>query len=74
VRAQNFNNTLTAPYRCANITIHGLGASIEKSIQLALKLQVELNDQVELKCTTGTVELVDDIIPEDMVSDICMFD
>ncbi|KAI9287886.1 hypothetical protein BC943DRAFT_319043 [Umbelopsis sp. AD052] len=55
---------------CASITIHGLGASIEKSIQLALKLQVELSDQVELKCTTGTVELVDDIIPEDMEEDL----
>ncbi|KAH8556048.1 hypothetical protein BGW37DRAFT_479622 [Umbelopsis sp. PMI_123] len=55
---------------CPSITIHGLGASIEKSMQLSLKLQAELNDQVELKCTTGTVELVDDIIPEDMDQDL----
>ncbi|GAB5589243.1 hypothetical protein Unana1_04143 [Umbelopsis nana] len=52
-----------------SITIHGLGASIERALQLSLKVQAELMDQVELKCTTDTVALVDDVLPEDMEQD-----
>ncbi|CAG8745258.1 19478_t:CDS:2, partial [Racocetra persica] len=47
------------------ITIHGLGAAIQKSINLVLALKDLTHNQIIYKATTDTVELIDDIIPED---------
>ncbi|KAJ2959302.1 hypothetical protein NQZ79_g5231 [Umbelopsis isabellina] len=55
---------------CRSITIHGLGASIEKALHLSLKIQSELQFQVDLRCTTDTIELIDDIIPDDTEQDL----
>ncbi|OZJ02399.1 hypothetical protein BZG36_04861 [Bifiguratus adelaidae] len=49
------------------ITIHGLGASIERALSLSLAIQAVLHDQVTLLCHTKTVNLYDDIVPDDMV-------
>ncbi|CAG8478813.1 9061_t:CDS:2 [Acaulospora morrowiae] len=53
-----------------SITIHGLGAAILKSINLVLTLGDLMHNQIIYKVTTGTVELVDDIIPEDDDKDL----
>ncbi|CAG8528850.1 13060_t:CDS:2 [Acaulospora colombiana] len=53
-----------------SITIHGLGAAIQKSIDLVLTLSDLMQNQIVYKATTGTVELVDDIIPEDDDKDL----
>ncbi|CAG8551486.1 3909_t:CDS:2, partial [Scutellospora calospora] len=50
-----------------SITIHGLGAAIQKSINLVLALKDLTHNQIAYKVTTGTVELIDDIIPDDDV-------
>ena len=57
--------TLLHSYR--KVTLHGLGASIVRTVSLAQSVQSALHDQVELRPTTTTVTLVDDIIPDDMV-------
>lgn len=53
-----------------SITIHGLGAMIQKSINLVLALKDLTHNQITYKATTGTVELIDDIIPEDDDKDL----
>ncbi|ORX89792.1 hypothetical protein K493DRAFT_318450 [Basidiobolus meristosporus CBS 931.73] len=50
------------------VTIHGLGKAVGKAILLATTLQDVLHDQVTMDCTTSSVKLVDDLIPEDEVS------
>ncbi|CAG8482996.1 6165_t:CDS:2 [Diversispora eburnea] len=52
------------------IIIHGLGAAIQKSINLVLTLNDLLQNQIVYKVTTGTVNLVDDIIPDDDDKDL----
>ena len=54
--------------RHPSITIHGLGAAIQKSINLVLALNDLTHNQIIYKTTTSTVQLVDDIIPDDDVS------
>lgn len=49
------------------VTIHGLGAMMSRAISMALAVQDVLENQVELKPTTETITLTDDIIPDDMV-------
>ncbi|RCH83748.1 hypothetical protein CU097_006426, partial [Rhizopus azygosporus] len=52
------------------VTIHGLGAMVTRAISIALRAQETLNNQIELKPTTETIVLTDDIIPDDMVCGI----
>ncbi|CEI99665.1 hypothetical protein G6F70_009007 [Rhizopus microsporus] len=51
------------------VTIHGLGAMVTRAISIALRAQETLNNQIELKPTTETIVLTDDIIPDDMEKD-----
>ncbi|PHZ07259.1 uncharacterized protein RHIMIDRAFT_242832 [Rhizopus microsporus ATCC 52813] len=51
------------------VTIHGLGAMVTRAISIALRAQETLNNQIELKPTTETIALTDDIIPNDMEKD-----
>ncbi|RIA86349.1 hypothetical protein C1645_829398 [Glomus cerebriforme] len=53
-----------------SITIHGLGAAIQKSINLVLALNDLTHNQIIYKTTTSTVQLVDDIIPDDDDKDL----
>ena len=53
--------------RYKKVTLHGMGAQLLKTIQIAQAIQRTLHHQIDVKPTTGTVALVDDIIPEDMV-------
>ncbi|KAI7857558.1 hypothetical protein BDC45DRAFT_566016 [Circinella umbellata] len=50
------------------VTLHGMGAQLLKTIQIAQAIQRTLHHQIDIKPTTETVALVDDIIPEDMVN------
>ncbi|KAI8328048.1 hypothetical protein BC941DRAFT_364123, partial [Chlamydoabsidia padenii] len=50
------------------ITVHGLGAMISRAIRIAQATQSALENQVDLRLFTNTVTLIDDIIPENMVS------
>ena len=43
--------------------IHGLGAAINRSINLALQLKETRGESLELRATTSTVELTDDMEP-----------
>lgn len=43
--------------------IHGLGAAINRSINLALQLKETHDEKLELKVTTATVEVTDDMEP-----------
>lgn len=43
---------------------------VTRAISIALRAQETLNNQIELKPTTETVALTDDIIPDDMVCGI----
>ncbi|CAH1760083.1 812_t:CDS:2 [Entrophospora sp. SA101] len=52
------------------ITVHGLGAAIEKSINLVLALNDIMQDQIIYKTTTNTVQLIDDIMPDDDDKDL----
>ncbi|KAI9489328.1 hypothetical protein BDB00DRAFT_770897, partial [Zychaea mexicana] len=49
------------------VTLHGMGAQLLKTVQIAQAIQRTLHNQIDLRPTTGTVTLVDDIIPDDMV-------
>ncbi|RGB25871.1 hypothetical protein C1646_722641 [Rhizophagus diaphanus] len=53
-----------------SITIHGLGAAIQRSINLVLALNDLTHNQIIYKTTTSTVQLVDDIIPDDDDKDL----
>ncbi|CAJ0649541.1 10151_t:CDS:2 [Entrophospora sp. SA101] len=52
------------------VTVHGLGAAIEKSINLVLALNDIMQDQIIYKTTTNTVQLIDDIMPDDDDKDL----
>ncbi|KAL1919552.1 uncharacterized protein VTP21DRAFT_2245 [Calcarisporiella thermophila] len=52
------------------VIIHGMGAAINKAITLALAVRDKMADQVEIRCRTSTVMLVDDVEPEDMDEDL----
>ncbi|KAL9956609.1 hypothetical protein ACROYT_G038108 [Oculina patagonica] len=47
------------------VRIHGLGAAINRAINLALQLEQRGQGTVELSTTTSSVKLVDDFEPED---------
>ncbi|KAL1932578.1 hypothetical protein VTP01DRAFT_8256 [Rhizomucor pusillus] len=53
----------------SSVTLHGMGATVSKAISIAQAIQSALHDQVSLKPVTGTVKLIDDVIPENMVLD-----
>ncbi|GAB6026044.1 ribonucleases P/MRP protein subunit pop7 [Chamberlinius hualienensis] len=46
------------------IYLHGLGAAVHRAIHLALQLKEHYYGSVDLEVTTDTVNLVDDVIPE----------
>lgn len=46
------------------VFIHGLGAAINRAINLALQLQIRGQGTVEISAHTSTVELMDDLEPE----------
>lgn len=56
-------------YSYSSVTLHGMGATVSKAISIAQAIQSALHDQVSLKPVTGTVKLIDDVIPENMVLD-----
>ncbi|XP_071080859.1 ribonuclease P protein subunit p20-like [Haliotis cracherodii] len=56
--------------RCQNILdagnevyIHGLGAAVNRAINLALQLKANGRGTVDVSCRTSTVELTDDLEP-----------
>lgn len=51
------------------ITIHGLGRMVPRAVELALVLQRRLGS-IECHVTTDTVEVVDDIEPDDPEADL----
>ncbi|XP_030636767.1 ribonuclease P protein subunit p20 [Chanos chanos] len=53
----------TAGHR--EICIHGLGLAINRAINIALQLQAASQGALQLAANTSTVELVDDLEPED---------
>ncbi|KAI8086842.1 uncharacterized protein B0P05DRAFT_13025 [Gilbertella persicaria] len=53
-----------------HVTLHGLGAMVIRASSMALAVQQALENQVLLKPKTETVQLIDDIIPEDMDKDL----
>ncbi|CAO3650053.1 unnamed protein product [Cunninghamella blakesleeana] len=52
------------------IHLHGMGAVTAHTILIAQCTKKALNNEVNIIPTTGTVTLIDDIIPEDMDKDI----
>ncbi|KJE91975.1 hypothetical protein CAOG_03018 [Capsaspora owczarzaki ATCC 30864] len=48
----------------SEICLHGLGASINRAINLALQLQQQYMAPLVLSTTTSTVELTDDLQPK----------
>ncbi|KAK0166895.1 hypothetical protein PV327_004366 [Microctonus hyperodae] len=66
----SFKAQLNRCEKCLNsdeseITIHGLGAAANRAQKLALQLQKNHNDMLDLDITTSIVELIDDIEPSD---------
>ncbi|ORX53673.1 hypothetical protein DM01DRAFT_1336203 [Hesseltinella vesiculosa] len=55
--------------RHPQLTLHGLGAVILPTINTAQAAKSAMNNQVDLKFTTSTERMIDDIEPEDMVSE-----
>ncbi|KAJ3080616.1 ribonucleases P/MRP protein subunit pop7 [Quaeritorhiza haematococci] len=51
-------------------TIHSMGAAMNKGIELALKLKEKHQDVVQWTVTTSTVDLVDDVEPDDEMEDL----
>lgn len=47
------------------ICVHGLGLAINRAINIALQLQASSQGALQLAANTSTVELVDDLEPED---------
>ncbi|KAG9284545.1 hypothetical protein G9A89_014149 [Geosiphon pyriformis] len=60
-----YAKSLLLKERLPSITIHGLGKAIPKSINLVMHLREATHNQIEYKAITRTVELIDDILPED---------
>ncbi|KAI8888211.1 hypothetical protein K501DRAFT_27203 [Backusella circina FSU 941] len=48
------------------VTLHGLGAMVLRAVSIALATQQQFNNQIDIKPTTETITLVDDIIPKDV--------
>lgn len=48
------------------ICVHGLGLAINRAINIALQLQASSQGALQLAANTSTVELVDDLEPEDL--------
>ncbi|KAI8922291.1 hypothetical protein DFJ77DRAFT_425289, partial [Powellomyces hirtus] len=57
------------------LTIHGLGAAINRAIELALHVKEQNKDRIAWSITTSTVTLADDVEPENVVrlSDFALF-
>ncbi|KAJ2687518.1 hypothetical protein IWW39_002873 [Coemansia spiralis] len=53
-----------------SITIHGLGAAIPQAIKIANVVKASLSDQMTMDVTTDTVNVYDDVVPEDPCGDI----
>lgn len=49
--------------RHSSICIHGLGAAINRAINLAMQLQHTSPVPLEISVTTSTVPLIDDLVP-----------
>uniref|UniRef100_A0A3B5M395 Ribonuclease P protein subunit p20 n=1 Tax=Xiphophorus couchianus TaxID=32473 RepID=A0A3B5M395_9TELE len=47
------------------ICVHGLGLAINRAINIALQLQASSQGALQLAANTSTVELIDDLEPED---------
>lgn len=45
------------------VTLHGLGAAISRTINVALQIQRKLADTVQLDVRTGTIKVTDDLFP-----------
>lgn len=52
-----------------SITIHGLGAAINRSINLALELQSKIHIPLQLSTTTSTMALVDDVMVDELTAE-----
>ncbi|KAJ3176313.1 ribonucleases P/MRP protein subunit pop7 [Geranomyces variabilis] len=52
------------------LTIHGLGAAINRAIELALHLKEQYQDQIAWTISLSTVTLVDDVEPEELDDDV----
>lgn len=52
--------------RLEEINLHGLGASIRKTIDIALKIQDQNPNHIQLSIKTETVSLVDDLISSEV--------
>ncbi|KAI9094034.1 ribonuclease P protein subunit p20 [Phlyctochytrium arcticum] len=52
------------------LTIHGLGAAMKRAIELALRLKEDNLDRISWTIETSTVNLVDDVEPEDVDDDL----
>ncbi|KAI8069503.1 hypothetical protein BC940DRAFT_237031, partial [Gongronella butleri] len=52
----------------ARVTLHGMGAVILPAINTAQAAKEAMHHHVDLKFTTSTVHLIDDIEPDDMVT------
>ncbi|ORY98839.1 hypothetical protein BCR43DRAFT_435515, partial [Syncephalastrum racemosum] len=50
-----------------HMTVHGLGASMMRAITIAQRVQEKVHGHVDLRPTTDTITLIDDVVPEDMV-------
>ncbi|KAJ3183200.1 ribonucleases P/MRP protein subunit pop7 [Gaertneriomyces sp. JEL0708] len=48
------------------LTIHGMGAALNRAIQLALHLREKNNSRISWTITTSSVTLIDDVEPEDV--------
>ncbi|KAF9428422.1 ribonucleases P/MRP protein subunit pop7 [Podila epigama] len=52
------------------ITLHAMGVAVERAISLAMGISSACSDQVRCHTETGTVDLVDDVIPVDTEADL----
>lgn len=67
-RKTNFSSQLQRSQKILDseneVYVHGLGAAINRAINLALQLQSKGQGLVEISAHTSTVELVDDLEPQ----------
>ncbi|ORX87147.1 hypothetical protein BCR32DRAFT_289543 [Anaeromyces robustus] len=52
------------------IVLHGLGAAIKTTVNLALEIKKQFTDKIDWEITTSTVKLYDDVEPENKEDDI----
>ncbi|KAG4096340.1 hypothetical protein H8356DRAFT_1292545 [Neocallimastix lanati (nom. inval.)] len=52
------------------IVLHGLGAAIKITVNLALELKKQFSDKIDWEITTSTVKLYDDVEPENKEEDL----